>query len=75
MFCYHTLNYDDLFLLTLIFLLNFRQDSVVTERINYDLLRLVKDIQAGDASCPELLGYSAMSKTKDSIPLALSKEC
>ncbi|KAJ8926311.1 hypothetical protein NQ314_021327 [Rhamnusium bicolor] len=51
------------------------QDSKVTERINYDLLKTIKDIQDGSKSCPELLGYSTMSKTKENIPSALYNDC
>lgn len=46
-------------------------DSVVSEGINYDLLKTLKDIQDGTKSCPELLGYSATSKTNENIPHAL----
>lgn len=52
----------------------FRSDSKVSEDINYDLLKTVNGIQEGLISCPELLGYSIMSKTKESIPTALTKE-
>lgn len=53
----------------------YKQDSKVTEQINYDLLKTIKDIQQGNKSCPELLGYSTMSKTKENIPNALFKDC
>lgn len=33
-----------------------RNDSVVSERINFDLMTKVKDIQEGTCSCPELFG-------------------
>lgn len=52
----------------------YRQDSKVTERINYDLLSTIHDIQKGEISCPELLGHTTTSKTKESIPTALYKE-
>lgn len=53
--------------------LNYRKDSVVTERINYDLLKKAKEIQDGVRSCEELLGKHSISKTKDSIPTAIEK--
>lgn len=52
---------------------NYRKDSVVTERINYDLLKKAKEIQDGVRSCEELLGRCTVSKTKDSIPTAIEK--
>ncbi|KAJ8918410.1 hypothetical protein NQ315_008107 [Exocentrus adspersus] len=53
----------------------YMQDSKVTERINFDLLETIKDIQLGNKPCPDLLGYSTMSKTKENIPNALFKDC
>lgn len=53
--------------------LNYRKDSVVTERINYDLLKKAKEIQDGIRPCEELLGRCTVSKTKDSIPTAIEK--
>lgn len=53
----------------------FRQDSVVTERINYDLLNTLKEIQTGNLTCPLLLGSGTMSKTKESVPTALTNDC
>ncbi|XP_055644296.1 glutamate--cysteine ligase [Toxorhynchites rutilus septentrionalis] len=52
---------------------DYRQDSVVSERICYDLLRKAKDIQDGVRSCPELLGANVGSKTTDNIPPAIEK--
>ncbi|KAK5645790.1 hypothetical protein RI129_004254 [Pyrocoelia pectoralis] len=52
----------------------YKQDSKVTERINYDLLSTIHKIQKGEVSCPELLGHTTTSKTKESIPTALYKE-
>lgn len=46
---------------------------MVTERINYDLLKKIAAIQAGDLQPTELLGSSNKSKTKDEIPLAIFK--
>lgn len=59
--------------LTPISCLNLRKDSIVTDRINFDILRKAKEIQEGNLSCPELLGHYNESKTKDSIPTAIQK--
>lgn len=48
----------------------YKQDSVVSERINYDLLLLMSKIQHGSVGCPELFGTST-SKTKAHIPSAI----
>ncbi|XP_050027889.1 glutamate--cysteine ligase catalytic subunit [Dermacentor andersoni] len=48
----------------------YKQDSVVSERINYDLLLLMSKIQDGSVGCPELFGTST-SKTKAHIPSAI----
>ncbi|XP_023017496.2 glutamate--cysteine ligase [Leptinotarsa decemlineata] len=45
----------------------YRKDSKVTERINYDLLKTIEAIQDGKISCPELLGADPRTKTKESI--------
>lgn len=50
-----------------------RKDSIVTERINYDLLKKAKGIQEGTIAAPELLGHSNKTKTKDNIPKAIRK--
>lgn len=50
-----------------------RNDSKVSDKINYDLLKTIQGIEAGTISCPELVGYSAISKTKDDIPSAITK--
>lgn len=55
------------------FVFFFRKDSIVSERINYDLLKKAKDIQEGIVSCPELLGTSNNTKTTDTIPAAIEK--
>ncbi|KAL3206995.1 hypothetical protein MRX96_052738 [Rhipicephalus microplus] len=49
---------------------DYKQDSVVSERINYDLLLLMSKIQDGSVGCPELFGTST-SKTKAHIPSAI----
>lgn len=51
----------------------YKQDSVVSERICYDLLKTAKDIQDGIRPCPELLGTNINSKTTDNIPPAIEK--
>lgn len=51
----------------------YKKDSIVTEKINYDLLKTAKEIQEGLRSCPELLGHCIQSKTADNIPPAIMK--
>ena len=34
----------------------YQQDSVVTQEINYDLMKMIDKIQKGEARVPELLG-------------------
>ncbi|XP_018796163.1 PREDICTED: glutamate--cysteine ligase [Bactrocera latifrons] len=53
---------------------DYKQDSVVSDRINYDLLKRIKDIQEGKVIEPTLLGKGNHSKTKDSLPPALQKQ-
>ncbi|CAG9782921.1 unnamed protein product [Diatraea saccharalis] len=57
----------------------YKKDSVVTEKINYDLLKTAHGIQTGAVAAPTLLGGSNVSKTNEDIPKAftkmLSKEC
>ncbi|XP_024085611.1 glutamate--cysteine ligase catalytic subunit [Cimex lectularius] len=53
---------------------SYKQDSIVNEQVNYDLLKTIDGIQAGTVPCPELIGQSLVSKTKESIPLAMEKE-
>lgn len=50
-----------------------RKDSVVSERINYDLLTKARLIQEGTLPSPELLGRSNKTKTSDNIPTAIQK--
>lgn len=50
-----------------------RHDSVITQRINYDLLRKVQAIVSNEVACPELLGQCVSSKTTDTIPAAVAK--
>ncbi|KAH8287586.1 hypothetical protein KR054_010436 [Drosophila jambulina] len=55
---------------------DYKQDSVVSERINYDLLKRIQGIQEGKHVEPALLGqgYHSKTKTKDFIPPALQKQ-
>lgn len=52
---------------------DYKQDSVVSSRICYDLLKKAKAIQDGVLPCPELLGSNINSKTTDNIPPAIVK--
>ncbi|XP_034183693.2 glutamate--cysteine ligase isoform X2 [Osmia lignaria lignaria] len=51
----------------------YKNDSVVTERINYDLLKKVQKIVSNEISCPELLGTCISSRTNETIPAAVAK--
>lgn len=54
----------------------YKKDSVVSERINYDLLKTATEIQNGNIPAPALLGNSFITKTHEDIPKAfLGKEC
>ncbi|XP_063833871.1 glutamate--cysteine ligase [Ostrinia nubilalis] len=57
----------------------YKKDSVVTEKINYDLLKTAHGIQTGSIPAPTLLGSSTASKTNEDIPKAftkmMSKDC
>ncbi|XP_063373572.1 glutamate--cysteine ligase [Cydia amplana] len=57
----------------------YRRDSVVSEKINYDLLKTMHGIQTGQVAAPTLLGSSTASKTNEHIPKAftrmLSQDC
>ncbi|XP_034118457.1 glutamate--cysteine ligase [Drosophila albomicans] len=53
---------------------DYKQDSVVSESINYDLLKCIQRIQEGKHIEPALLGQGNHSKTKDFIPHALQKQ-
>jgi glutamate--cysteine ligase catalytic subunit len=46
---------------------------VVSDKINYDLLKKMKDIQSGATPCPELLGQNFITKTREQVPEALAK--
>lgn len=51
----------------------YKNDAVITQRINYDLLKKVDKIVSNEISCPELLGPCIASKTTDTIPAAVAK--
>ncbi|KAH8340492.1 hypothetical protein KR067_013152 [Drosophila pandora] len=55
---------------------DYKQDSVVSESINYDLLKRIQTIQEGKHVEPALLGqgYHSKTKTKEFIPPALQKQ-
>jgi len=46
---------------------------VVSDKINYDLLKTMRDIQSGEKPCPELLGKNIITKTREQVPEALAK--
>lgn len=51
----------------------YKFDSVVSDQINYDLLKKAHEIQEGLRPCPQLLGNCPRSKTTDTIPPAIQK--
>ncbi|KAK9879781.1 hypothetical protein WA026_006844 [Henosepilachna vigintioctopunctata] len=51
------------------------QDSIVSDEINYDLLKTIDEIQSGMKKCPYLLGPSVISKTRENVPAALNTDC
>ena len=51
----------------------YKNDSVITQRINYDLLKKVQKIVSNEISCPELHGTCISSKTNETIPAAVAK--
>ncbi|CAL1683850.1 unnamed protein product [Lasius platythorax] len=51
----------------------YKHDAVITQRINYDLLKKIHSIVSNDVLCPELLGQCISSKTTDTIPAAVAK--
>ncbi|CAB3237386.1 unnamed protein product [Arctia plantaginis] len=48
----------------------YKKDSVVSEKINYDLLKTAYGIQTGTIPAPKLLGGGNVSKTNENIPKA-----
>ncbi|XP_048481719.1 glutamate--cysteine ligase isoform X2 [Plutella xylostella] len=55
----------------------YKQDSVVSDRITYDLLKMADGIQSGREPAQSLLGSQVVrTKTNDTIPVAFTKmEC
>ena len=51
---------------------DYKQDSVITEKINYDLLWKFTQISNGEIDVPDLILVNN-SKTTDDIPAAVSK--
>nr|XP_003706896.1 PREDICTED: glutamate--cysteine ligase catalytic subunit isoform X1 [Megachile rotundata] len=51
----------------------YKNDSVITQRINYDLLKKVQKVVSNEISCPELLGTCISSRTNETIPAAVAK--
>ncbi|XP_006612129.1 glutamate--cysteine ligase catalytic subunit [Apis laboriosa] len=51
----------------------YKYDSIITQRINYDLLKKIQKIVSNEISCPELLGTCISSKTNETIPAAVAK--
>ncbi|XP_043919687.1 glutamate--cysteine ligase catalytic subunit [Protopterus annectens] len=47
---------------------DYKQDSVITEKINYDLLTKCDQISKGFCKCPELIGEPVTSKTSAKRP-------
>ena len=35
---------------------HYKHDSVINDKVTYDLIQLLKDVTEGEVSCPELLG-------------------
>ncbi|XP_011496435.1 PREDICTED: glutamate--cysteine ligase catalytic subunit [Ceratosolen solmsi marchali] len=51
----------------------YRRDSIISQKINYDLLKKIHDIETNKVSCPELLGPCTISKTSETVPVAMTK--
>lgn len=51
---------------------DYKQDSVVSEKINYDLLTTANRIQNNTEACPRLIGHPR-TMTKENIPNAIEK--
>ncbi|XP_013104793.2 glutamate--cysteine ligase [Stomoxys calcitrans] len=52
---------------------DYKKDSIVTNGINYDLLKKIEAIQQGNLIEPTLLGQGVRTKTKEFIPMAIQK--
>ncbi|KAG5885190.1 hypothetical protein JTB14_036497 [Gonioctena quinquepunctata] len=50
---------------------DYRRDSKITEKINYDLLNTMTAIGRGDIPCLDLLGKNMQSRTCEKIPSAI----
>ncbi|XP_070493239.1 glutamate--cysteine ligase [Chironomus tepperi] len=53
---------------------DYKNDSIVTDKINYDLLKKAKKVQEGLLPCNELIGCFTNSKTSEEIPPAIAKQ-
>ncbi|KAJ8670584.1 hypothetical protein QAD02_001843 [Eretmocerus hayati] len=51
----------------------YKKDSRISERINYDLLKKIHDIETNKIPCPDLLGPCTISKTSETVPAAVTK--
>uniref|UniRef100_A0A1A9W258 Glutamate--cysteine ligase n=1 Tax=Glossina brevipalpis TaxID=37001 RepID=A0A1A9W258_9MUSC len=52
---------------------DYKKDSLVSDLINYDILKKIEQIQLGKVKEPSLLGQCNRTKTKDFIPPAIQK--
>ncbi|CAB0033817.1 unnamed protein product [Trichogramma brassicae] len=52
---------------------DYKKDSKISQKINYDLLKKIHDLETNKISCPELLGPCTVSKTTETIPVAMKK--
>ncbi|XP_005188299.1 glutamate--cysteine ligase [Musca domestica] len=52
---------------------DYKKDSIVSDSINYDILKKIEAIQKGNLIEPTLLGQGNHTKTKDFIPMAIQK--
>lgn len=51
---------------------DYKHDSVVSDKINYDFLMECDKIANGEHECPQLF-FKYHSRTRDNIPAAVSK--
>lgn len=51
----------------------YRQDSVVSDGIAYDLIIAASEITQGKRECKELLGGTPKTRTSEDIPKAMKK--
>ncbi|XP_075158520.1 glutamate--cysteine ligase-like [Haematobia irritans] len=52
---------------------DYKKDSIVSDTINFDILKKIEAIQKGNLIEPSLLGQGNHTKTKDFIPMAIQK--